>query len=521
MPSNIGASSIAAAVGVGVQNVQFSPIANTLPRRGVLIGTYDETNKTEIVPDQPYLVTSAAEVGALFGFGFMLHQAAEHWYLGAGGIETWVIPQLEDAGVAYAQGTITITASSASAGTYNLYIAGISVPVTVAAGDDGEAIAASVKAAIDADGNLPVTATVALNVVTVDSKAGGLWGNFINLSDSWGFKEVVPADITSIVYVQPTGGSGLPDIQDALDALGLNDDQNEKYFTELWHGYMQDTTTLDALSTWNGVGNGLVGNYSEIVSRPLLSLVGDTAAGSSGLTNLIALGDSRKQDRTSGVIPAPGSPTHPQVIAAQTLGIRARINNNIAAEHYLGKPLVKVIPGSIADRWTSSNSSLDTALKAGISGTTFSGGSLTLTDIATFYHPDSVPVTSNGYALQVNVSKIQNITNSIKETFQQEKWQGIFIVSDVSRVTNTIDNQKARDILSVQNDVLALVFQWESRGWIKEASFTIDLIRSGGYISVRPGGTGFDIVIPVLLSGTGRIFNSLVQFDPAFTVSAA
>lgn len=522
MPSDVSATSQAAIVGVGVKNVQFAPSANTLPRKLLLIGTYDETNKTTVVEDTPYLVTSPADVGDRFGFGFMLHRLSKWSFLGGGGVETWVVPQKENVAAAFAAGSITVTATSAKAGTLHLYIAGEYVPVTVADGDDGDAIAASIDAVITADATLPVTSSAALNVVTVDANSGGLWGNFINLSLNWGFGQEMPEEAAggpiTVVFVQPTGGSGLPDIQDALDVLGIDDEQNGAYFTDLIHGYMQDSTTLDDISTWNGVGNDFVGNYAKTVARMLRSLNGDTVAGSSGLSALITLGDGRKQDRTSGIIAAPGSPNHPQEIAAQALGIMARLNNNRAAEHYNGKILVNVIPGEAADRWTASYSSRDTALDSGISSTKAEGGSLLMQDVATFYHPDSVPDDSNGYAAQVNISKIENISNSVKINFQQEKWKGIFIVDDVAKVTSTTDKQKARDVVAVQNDVVALARVWESRGWIYSADFTIDRIRSGGYISIRAGGTGFDITIPILFSGVGRIYDNVIQFDTSLAI---
>lgn len=518
MPSNISASSLAAAVGVGAKNVQFAPSANTLPRKIVIVGTFDETTKTSIVENTPYLVTSKEDVGDRFGFGFMLYRLAKWAFLGSSGVETWVVPQLENVAAAFAQGTITITATSASAGTLYLYVAGESVQVTIADGDDGTDIATAIAAAINANMTLPVTATPATNVVTIDAKSGGLWGNYINLSLNWGFGEETPAGITSIVFVQPTGGSGLPDIQDALDALGMDDEQNEKYFTDLIHGYMQDTTTLNTLSIWNGEGNTFSGNYAKLVARMLRSLSGDTAAGSGGLSTLISLGNGRKQDRTSGIVPVPGSPNHPQEIAALTIGIEALTNNDRAAEHFVGKPLPGIIPGAIADRWTSSYTNRETALRAGIGSTIVSGGSVILQDMATFYHPDSVPVDSNGYAAQVNIAKVQNITDSVRTNFNQEKWQGVYIVADVSKVTNVIDKQKARDLTAVQNDVIALARAWEAHGWIYSAQYTIDQIKTGNYIAIRAGNTGFDITIPVILSGVGRIYNSEVHFDTSISI---
>jgi hypothetical protein len=180
--------------------------------------------------------------------------------------------------------------------------------------------------------------------------------------------------------------------------------------------------------------------------------------------------------------------------------------------------LIGVIPGDAADRWTASYTNRDTALKSGISSTKFDGSSLILQDIVTFYHPDNVLPTSNGYALQVNISKIQNVTNSVKLNFQQEKWQGVFIVADVSTVTNTVDNQKARDKQAVENDIIALARSWQSHGWIYDANFTIDRIKTGNYVQIRAGNTGFDITIPILLSGAGRIYDSTVEFDTSISI---
>lgn len=521
MPSTLASTSLATAVGVGAKNVQFSPSANTLPRKILLIGTWDETTKTSIVANTPYLVTSPEDVGDRFGFGFMLHRLARWSFLGSLGIETWAIAQEENVAASFAQGTITVTATSASAGTIHLYIAGEYVPVTIADSDDGAAIATKINAAITADSTLPVTSSVSTNIVTVDAKSGGLWGNFVNLSLNRKYGEETPAGVTSIIFVQPTGGAGLPDIQDALDALGTGDEQNNDYFTDLNHGYMQDTNTLDVIDVWNGTGNDFTGNYAKLVSRPLRSVNGDTVAGSGGLSALITFGDGRKQDRTSGIIPVPGSPNHPAEVAALALGIAARINNNRAAEHYVGKILTNVIPGIPADRWTSDYSNRDTAYASGISNTIVQNTTVLMQDLLTFYHPDSVPSDSNGYREQVNIAKVQNITNSIRQNFEQEKWRGIFIVEDVAKVTNTVDKDKARDIRAVQNDVVALAKAWEQRGWIYNASYTIDQIKTGAYIQIRAGNTGFDITIPVILSGVGRIFNIEMPFDISLAVLTA
>ena len=87
-------SSLAAINGVSVQNEQFAVEAQVLAQKNVIIGTFDETTYTSIVDNVPIRVYSAEEVGALTGFGFMLHRLAKYAFK-PGTVETWIIPQPE------------------------------------------------------------------------------------------------------------------------------------------------------------------------------------------------------------------------------------------------------------------------------------------------------------------------------------------------------------------------------------------------------------------------------------------
>ena len=71
-------NSLAAANGVSVKNEQFAVTARLLPQKNVIIGTFDEDTYTDITPNEPIRVYSAAEVGSLTGFGFMLHRLAKY-----------------------------------------------------------------------------------------------------------------------------------------------------------------------------------------------------------------------------------------------------------------------------------------------------------------------------------------------------------------------------------------------------------------------------------------------------------
>jgi phage tail sheath gpL-like len=511
------ANSLAGAVGSTVKNVSFEPSAQNIPRKILLIGTYDPA-KTLVVDEVPARILSAEDAGDQFGFGFMLHRMAVRSFEGGAGVETWVVPQAEAGGAAASTGELDFVGTAGVlAGTVRLYVAGIAVPVNVADAATADAIATAVAAAINADTALPVTAAAVTTVVTTTSKTKGPWGDDITLRFNINAGEALPTGVT-VAVTDMSGGSGIPTIADALNGLGTGDDANEQFFTDVAHGYGQDTTTLDAISTYVGAGNDFLGLYEKTVGRPFRVLSGDIVADTAGFTAITAVGNGRKLDRANGVLSVPGSASHPTEIASQAIGIMARINNDRAAQSYIGIPMINVDPGPKADRWTSDYDNRDTAVKSGVSPTRIQNGVVTLQNIVTFYHPDNVPVESNGYRSMRNISIIQNMIANVRVTFEQEKWQGISIVEDVAKVGSTIDRQKARDIDAVIDDLTALARSFESKAWIFTADFTITKLKETGAVEIRPGATGFNNTLSVILSGEGGIIDTVIEFDTSIAV---
>jgi phage tail sheath gpL-like len=518
--SNITANSKAAANAAGVKNVVFKPSASVVPRKILIIGTGDPSTEAANPTDTPVLVTSPEDVGSKTGFGYMLHRLAVQSDLGANGIETWIIQQPE--GVAtQAAGELDFTGSTGIvAGTLHLYISGIYVPVTVTAAMTVEQLADAVVAAITANDNLPVSAVkVAVTFeVTITAKSGGLdWGDKISLAFNIKDGDVFPTGVTAAITTM-TGGAGAPDIQNALDSLGTGDGANENFFTDVVHGYGPVAGTLDKISGYVGEGNGFTGLYDKVVHKPFRALTGDVVAQSAGLTAILAIANGRKEDRGNGVISVPGSKSHPSEIAAQTIGHLARINNNRAEQNYLDIVLIGIDPGVKSDRWTSEYTNRDTAVKAGVSATKIKSGAVVLQNVQTFYHPDSVPASSNGYASMRNISILQNILFNVALNFENEKWDGISIVADVTRVGNFESRKKARDTNSVRDDLVALARSFESNAWIFDSSFTIDSLRETGAIAIRAGGDGFDSTLKIVLSGEGNILNNTTEFDTSIAV---
>ncbi len=507
-------SSLAAINGVGVRNEQFAVSAEVIAQKNVIIGTVDPLKEASLDLNEPIRIFSAEQAGALTGFGFMLHRLARAAFKG-GKVETWIIPQAETGSAA--TGEFAITGPATAAGVLSGYIANELVTVNVANADSADALGEALADAISLNDELPVTAVNVAGTVTITSKSTGPWGDDISLAVNLGSTDALPAGV-SVVITEMSGGAGVPDIQAALDSLGTGDGQNEKFFTNVIHGYGWDTGTLDDLSNYNGAGNTFIGNYKKEVARPFRSLIGDVNAGLEyGLSDLLDAADLRRLDRTNGVIAVPGSYSHPQEIAAQAIGLIAVTNSIRAEEGYIDKVLTGVSIGAIADRWTNDYDNRDQAVKGGVGTTLVKNGVVTLQNVITFYRPEDVAPESNGYIRGRNISICQNMLFNFRSNFERDKWKGITIVEDVTAVANVTSRQKARDVDSVIDDLLALADQFAANAWIYSAEYT----KNNLSVTLRPGLSGFDITFPVILSGEGGIYNSEIVFDTSIAVLTA
>ena len=519
-------NSLANAVGASVRNTQFQPQADVVQRRIGIVATYDPAILT-IVDETPVRILSAEDAGAKFGFGFMAYRLARGSFKGSKNIETYIIPQSETVGAVAAAGDIDFTVVVAVAGTIYLYLAGDRVAVDIPAEilgvpTTGGDVATLIVAAVNVIAGIPVVAAVDaidLTQVNFTAKSTGPYGNDISIEFNLGAGEELPGGV-SVVTVDMAAGAGIPIMANALDnGLGTGDIANELGITDFTHGYGQDATTLSAISAYVGEGNTFTGLYAKTVARPFRALTGDTAPDTAALTALIAITDARKTDRADGIIAVPGSASHPSEIAAQAIGHMARINNLRAEESYTDIVLVGVWPGAAADQWTADYDARDLAVKSGISPTTIKSGAVVMQNVVSFYRPDSVPVASNGYRSMRNISITQNVLNSVRLNFEQAKWQGISIVSDVNRVGNATSKLKARDTSSVLDDLVALALNFEDRAWIFSSSFTIDGLQDVGSVTIRAGGTGFDSLLKLIYSGEGGILDTVVEFDTSIAAA--
>lgn len=190
------------------------------------------------------LVSSAAEAKGLFGQGSQLAAMCSAYRDVDGFGEVWAISVPEPTAGTAASATITVTGAAISAGVITLYIAGQRIQAAVAAQDDVAAIAASIKTAITAAADLPVTAVSAAGVVTLTARWKGLTGNDISLALNYrgvAAGESLPNGV-NVAITAMTGGVGTPDLSAAIAAMG---DELFDFIAFPW----SDTATLDTLET--------------------------------------------------------------------------------------------------------------------------------------------------------------------------------------------------------------------------------------------------------------------------------
>ncbi len=510
--------SLAAVNGASIQNEQYAVSAQAIAQKNIIVGTYDEDTFTSITPDVPIRVFSPEDAGGKTGFGYMLHRLVKA-AMKPGAVETWIIPQLEGGSDPdQATGEFDFSASTGvEAGTIYLYGAGDLIRITVEDAATPDEIGEAVEDAINDNDDIPFTAANTVGVVAITSKSGGTWGNFITLligNENDPYTVDLPTGVACTI-TDMSGGTGIPDIQDALDALGTGDAQNEEGFTNLIHGYGASTATLNAISTYNGVGNTFVGNYKKEIARPFRSLIGDTVVGSAGLTAALAFAELRRgTDRTNGKFCAPGSPNHPQEIAAQVMGDMAVLNSTYPQVGMINRLLNGVWPGEKADRWTNDYDNRDLAVKGGLSTSLSKNSILYAQNVDTFYRPTTIAVASNYFRQMKNISISQNILVNWRLNFERPKWQDIFLVEDVTEVTDATAKLKARDVDTVKDDVIALIDAFLGLGWIYQAEWT----KSNFTVDFRDGLTGFDIYCPFIPSGEGGIFNTTIGMDTSIAI---
>lgn len=308
--------------------------------RALLIGQRLSTGS--VAAGIPTRLTSSAQARTYFGRASMLERMAIAWFANNPVTEVWAIALDDNGAGVQAAGTATVTGTATAAGTIALYVGGQRVQVSVAAGDGQNTIAAAINTAIAAALDLPVTATVGSNVVTMTARHKGEVGNAIDIRHSYDPSESLPAGVSLAL-----SGSGLlasgatnPLISTAVTAMA------DVQYDIIAHPYL-DSTNLTALKT-------------ELDSRwgPLEMIEGHAITAMNGAFATVAAFGAARNDAGSTIFDAGKSPTPTYEQASALAGVVAYYGQIDPARPFQTLALAGVLAPSIADRRTQAERNL-------------------------------------------------------------------------------------------------------------------------------------------------------------------
>lgn len=304
-----------------------------------------------------------------FGRGSMLAQMINAAIRVNPYTEMWALA-LDDlgAGVA-ATSTITVTGLPTEAGTAYLYVGGRRVAVGVAAGQSPADIAASIAAAVNADLDMPVTATVDSGLVTLTARHKGAEGSGIDVRWNYYDGEAMPKGV-AMAIATGVAGTGNPDVLYAIAAMSTG-----AFYT--------------IAMPWTDAAN-MVSMEGELQSRwgGMDMRTGHVFGFKNGTASGLSTYGSARNSAHSTVFGLNKSPTLPWVIAAQAAAAVEFSGGNDPAIPFRGIELPDVLAPAEADRFMATER--NNLLRDGISTIIFDeSGKAMIEQVITTYQTNS------------------------------------------------------------------------------------------------------------------------------------
>ncbi|WP_422491266.1 phage tail sheath subtilisin-like domain-containing protein [Endozoicomonas sp. ALE010] len=407
-----------------------------------------------VAADVPTRVTSEEQAAEYFGRGSMIHQQVQAFLANNRVTELWVIARDDLQAGVQATLDLTITGTATQSGTFNLMIGGRRVRAGVTVGENSTAIATAVAAAINADGELAVTATASAAKVTLRARHKGEAGNGIDVRCNYYTGERFPEGVSAPRQARLSNGTGNPDISPAIAAMG----------DEAYHIIAMPYTD----------GANLTALESELASRwgPERQLDGLAFAGAKGShAELGTLGDSRNSEHVS-IGGFSGVPTLPWQCAAAQAAVVALHGQIDPARPFQTLPMVGVLAPWPEDRFTRQERNL--LLNDGISTFTVSpGGEVLVERLVTTYNLNAQGAPDPSYR-DVNTLLTLSYLRFDFRTYITNKYPRHKLAGDSVQVPS---GQAIMTPSLGKAEAIAKFMQWQNLGLVEELDqFKRDLV---------------------------------------------
>lgn len=403
-------------------------------------------------------------------------------------IETWLLPVADSGAGVQATGSIVVTGSPSAAGTLALYVAGNQVQVAVSAIDTPTTIAAAIAAAINANADLPVTATSAVGTVTVTSRHKGSLGNDIDLRlNYYPLSESTPAGI-AVAITAMTGGSGDPSIATALSNIGAT-----QYNTIIMA--FNDATNLGLIET-------------ELDTRwgPMYQNDGHCHMGLRGTVGTINtfLSTRNNPHTTFWTLETGGEP--------MPLWVKAAMGGAIAA-YYLAidpaRPLQTLampglLPASAEKRFTRAERN-NILSYGGATTIVDAGGNVIVERAVTAYTQNSYGIVDPSYRDVETMYTLSLLRYQVRARISQ-KFPRYKLANDG---TQFAPGQAVVTPKIIRAELIALFLDWEDAGLVEDVDqFKADLLVGRNGTDVNR----VDVLLPPNIVNQFRVFAAQIQF---------
>jgi phage tail sheath gpL-like len=305
------------------------------------------------------------------GRGSMLHRQALAWFASNKSTELWLGVLSDNGGGVAATGTIVVAGPATASGTIALYLGGERVTVGVNNADASTAIATAIGAAINANADLPVTASVGASTVTLTFRHKGLAGNAYDVRANFRDGDATPAGVTLTITAvgAVVAGTLNPVMTNLIAAMA------DMWF-QIWSHPYTDATSLVAIE------GELATRFGPMRQQQGLAITSATGS----FSTLTALGVGRNSPHSVIVSQTGLAPlTPPMEFAAEVAAVVAVAGAVDPARPFQTLALTRALAAPETDQWDSFTER-NTFLFSGIATTKrVTGGGVQLDRIITTY----------------------------------------------------------------------------------------------------------------------------------------
>jgi phage tail sheath gpL-like len=432
----------------------------------------------------PLQITSRLDGVLAFGRGSMLDRMIRKAVDANSFTEMWAMSVPDNGAGVAATYTTTFTAQPTAGGTLSRYIAGQLVQIAVTAGMTNNAMAAALAAAINANADLPLTATAAGAVVTSTVRWKGVTGNALDIRSNYWSSDAMPAGL-ALTDAAGTAGSGDPDFTAALAPLG---DKQYQIIVFPWSS-----------------GGDLAELTTELDSR---------AGGLRMIDGVAICGVDGSQGALSTIGAAQNSKwlCLPEATGPTTVWERAAVEAAVAIFNLTNDPArplqTLALPGELAPSQAEAftGTQREALLHSGISTHTVDdGGQVMIQRLITTYQLNAQGLPDPSYLDITTLLTLSYLRFTLRVRFAQ-KFPRVKIAKDG---TNAAPGTATVTLSTLNAELVALAREWEAAGLVQD----VDTFKKLLIIQIDPTDDGrVNAVIPPDIIPGLRVFAAQIDF---------